>query len=140
MVLIVGASGNVGPALARLLLQRGTAFRTACQVPKTSGTGKLQCDVQLDFSDPATFNAALDGCDAVFLVRPPAISNTRKTLKIFVDVSRRTGIRHIVFLSVVGADKHAWVPHPAVENHLRAGVLDWTILRPSFVAQNLGNA
>lgn len=96
------------------------------------------CDVvEFNFLDAATYGPAVAGCNTVFLLRPPAISNTGDTLNRFIDVARAAGVDHIVFVSVVGAGSNPLVPHHAVEHHLRHGPPGWTILRPGFFAQNL---
>ncbi|WNZ26011.1 hypothetical protein HJG54_26415 [Leptolyngbya sp. NK1-12] len=45
-----------------------------------------------------------------------------------------------MFVSVTGADQNPFVPHHAVEQHLKAHNRTYTILRPGFFAQNLGDA
>jgi uncharacterized protein YbjT (DUF2867 family) len=45
-----------------------------------------------------------------------------------------------VFLSVAGAERNVVVPHHRVERHLRRDPIGWTVLRPSFFAQNLSGA
>jgi uncharacterized protein YbjT (DUF2867 family) len=57
-----------------------------------------------------------------------------------VDAARAEGVAQVVFLSVAGAGENRLVPHHAVERHLQAGPPGWTILRPGFFAQNLGDA
>jgi uncharacterized protein YbjT (DUF2867 family) len=96
--------------------------------------------VRLDFGDRATWDVALGGCDMVFLLRPPAIANVAETLNPFIDAAYATGVQHVVFLSVLGADKMSWVPHHKVERHLIACKRSWTLLRPGFFAQNLQDA
>jgi uncharacterized protein YbjT (DUF2867 family) len=49
-------------------------------------------------------------------------------------------VQQVVFISVAGAADNPVVPHHAVEKHLRQGASGWTILRPGFFAQNLGDA
>lgn len=49
-------------------------------------------------------------------------------------------MRHVVFLSVAGAERRSWVPHRKVEVHLEKVGTAWTILRPGFFAQNLADA
>jgi uncharacterized protein YbjT (DUF2867 family) len=49
-------------------------------------------------------------------------------------------VNRFVFLSVAGATTNKWVPHHAVEQELRRGPRDWTILQPGFFAQNLESA
>lgn len=62
------------------------------------------------------------------------------TLNPFVTAAYAAGVQHIVFLSVAGADRMKWVPHRKVELHLQSQGADWTVLRPGFFAQNLGDA
>ncbi|MEO8874136.1 MAG: NmrA family NAD(P)-binding protein, partial [Polyangiaceae bacterium] len=57
----------------------------------------------------------------------------------FVEAARRGGVRHVIFLSVAGAEKNKLVPHHAVERFLVAS-RGWTLLRPGFFAQNFGDA
>lgn len=137
MILVTAASGNVGSAVVELLRDRQADFRI--------GTRKLNAaqdidTIRFDFLDARTFRSAVQGCKAVFLLRPPAISDTRKTLNPFLDVARAEGVEQVVFVSVAGAADNPIVPHHAVEQHLRQGQLGWTILRPGFFAQNLGDA
>lgn len=146
MILVTGASGNVGGALARLLWTRGVPFVVAARRvvngapadvdPREPGPGA----VRLDFGDPSTYRGAVRGCDAVFLLRPPAVSDTKNTLVPFIDAARAEGVRHVVFLSVAGAADNRVVPHHAVEQRLLRGARGFTILRPGFFAQNLGDA
>lgn len=90
---------------------------------------------QLDFARPRTFGPVLDGVRALFLMRPPALANTRKYIDPFVDAAEAAGVRHVVFLSLLGAEKNPLLPHRRVEKHLEASGLGWTFLRarvPSF--------
>jgi uncharacterized protein YbjT (DUF2867 family) len=135
MIFVTGASGNVGREVVRQLDALGVALRI--------GERKVSSDqraVAFDFLDPSTFAEAVKGVDVVFLLRPPAISNTKATLNVLVDAARRAGVAQVVFVSVVGAGTMPFIPHHAVEQHLMAGPPGWTILRPGFFAQNLGGA
>jgi uncharacterized protein YbjT (DUF2867 family) len=73
----------------------------------------------------------------MFLLRPPQLGNVRRDLLPAVEQAARTGLRHVVFLSLQGADRNRVVPHAKVESALRASGLDWTFVRPSFFMQNL---
>lgn len=95
---------------------------------------------RLDYEDPSTFARALDGCEAVFLVRPPAVVCMESTLIPFIDAALEHGVKHIVFLSVAGAATNKLVPHHAVEKHLEKTRASHTLLRPGFFSQNLGSA
>ncbi len=139
VVLVTGATGNVGRAVVAALATRGIPVRAATRSPAHAAPGDGGVPTaRLDFADPSTFGAVA-GARAVFLVRPPAISDTRHTLVPFIDEARRQGVEQVVFLSVAGAAHNVLVPHHAVERHL-ASQRGWTILRPGFFAQNLEDA
>jgi uncharacterized protein YbjT (DUF2867 family) len=136
-VLVTGATGNVGREVVRLLRERAVPVRVTARPGSQREANGVET-VPFDFANRHTFAAAARGCGAVFLLRPPAVADTRKTLNPFIDAARRQGVEHVVFLSVAGAQKNPLVPHRAVEKHLLASGLLWTILRPGFFAQNLG--
>jgi len=140
MIFVTGASGNVGKEIVQHLLRRQASFRVGVRSAETGVTPAGVNTVRFDFLDAGTYRSAVEGCDAVFLLRPPAISNTRKTLNVFLDVARQCGVSQVVFISVAGAGNNPIVPHHAVEQHLRAGPAGWTILRPGFFSQNVGGA
>ncbi|MEO8698917.1 MAG: NAD(P)H-binding protein [Kofleriaceae bacterium] len=141
-ILVTGATGNVGREVVRALVARGAAVRAADRHPARIDAlfDARVASVALDFLDPATFDAAAEGCRSVFLLRPPAVSDVKPTLNAFVDRARALGVGHVVFLSVAGAGNNKLVPHHAVEVHLRARGHAWTLLRPGFFAQNFGDA
>lgn len=138
-VLVTGATGNVGGAVVRHLLARGHAPRAAVR-DLSAKTAPGVDPVVLDFHRPETFGPALAGASGLFLLRPPAIARVRRTLCALVDAAAAAGVGHVVFLSVTGAEQNRLVPHHAVEQHLLKGPVPWTILRPGFFAQNLGDA
>ena len=134
-VLVTGATGNAGREVVGELRRRGIP----CRLGVTDVTVDSDA-VHLDFNSSDTFDSAVRGCRAVFLLRPPPISDTQRTLNVFVDTARRNGVSQVVFLSVAGAANNRWVPHYAVEKHLESGPDHWTILRPGFFSQNLSSA
>jgi uncharacterized protein YbjT (DUF2867 family) len=139
-VLVTGATGSVGGALLQALAARGLPARAAVTRPGDGrGAGAVE-RVRFDFRDRTTFAPAVRGCRGLFLLRPPAISDVGSTLNALVDVARREGTEQVVFLSVTGAERNRLVPHHAVERHLASTPGGWTILRPGFFAQNLGDA
>ncbi|GAB4455631.1 MAG: SDR family oxidoreductase [Armatimonadaceae bacterium] len=93
--------------------------------------------VPLDFSRPETFAPALSGVSKVFLMRPPQISDVQRFLFPLIDAAQAAGVRQIVFLSLMGAEKNQVVPHRKVEDYLQTAPVSWTILRPGFFMQNL---
>ncbi|MES3631167.1 MAG: NmrA family NAD(P)-binding protein [Longimonas sp.] len=134
-VLVTGPTGNVGAPLVRILSEQGVSIQAGVH----SGIGRLGevPTVPLDFRKPETFVGALSGVEQVFLVRPPAISDIGNTLGPFIEQAEAMGVRHIVFLSLLGAEANPVVPHARVESSLMEADLDVTLLRASFFMQNL---
>jgi uncharacterized protein YbjT (DUF2867 family) len=139
-ILVTGGSGNVGKEVVNQLKSRHISFQVGVRNPANANAIEGVETVQFDFLDPSTYAPAVIGCDAVFLLRPPAIANTKQTLNVFLDVAWASGVSQVVFISVAGAGENRIVPHHAVEQHLLSGPAGWTILRPGFFAQNIGDA
>jgi uncharacterized protein YbjT (DUF2867 family) len=145
-LLITGASGNVGTAIVDALandseLVAVAAVQSPHQYSQAHDRHARAPDaVRLDFHDASTFKAALDGVDTVFLLRPPAISDVGTTLNRFITVAASMSVRHVVFLSVQGAEKNRIIPHHRVEAHLAKTHIGRTVLRPGFFANNFGDA
>jgi uncharacterized protein YbjT (DUF2867 family) len=138
MILITGATGNVGAALAQILASQGTPVRLGVHRLSAGATVPPGSElVRCDFADPSSFAPALCGVARLFLVRPPAITNTQRYLNPFIDAARHAGVQQIVFLSLLGAARNPVVPHYAVERYLERSDVGWTLLRPSFFMQNL---
>lgn len=138
-ILVTGASGNVGCEVVKLLSQGGFAARAADR-----RVGR-QCEqlthgvetIAFDFSKPETFGPAFAGVERMFLMRPPAISDVRRCIFPAIDAAKQAGVKHIVFLSLIGVEKNRVVPHYKIEQHILASGLDYTFLRASFFMQNL---
>jgi uncharacterized protein YbjT (DUF2867 family) len=139
-VFITGASGNIGQYVVHLLNHQSIPIRIGSRSGQFQLSSPHVQNVVFDFNDSSTYASAITGCGTLFLLRPPAIANTKRTLTPFIDVAYASGVNHIVFVSVTGADTNVLVPHHAVEMHLKASGRSFTILRPGFFAQNLGDA
>ena len=138
-ILVTGAAGLVGREVVRALIAREQQV-IAADYRDDRVHALFPAHVvgaRFDFSDRATWPAAVRGARHVFLMRPPAISDVASTLNPFVDFARSRGVDHVVFLSVAGAGKNRVVPHRKTEDHLRAESDHYTNLRPGFFAQNL---
>lgn len=140
-ILVTAALGNVGREVVRACADRGFTVRAGGRDESVLRASFPAHELaRLDFFDRSTWASALADCDHVFLLRPPPIGDMKATLHPFVDAAYAAGVRHIVFLSVAGADRMKWVPHRKVELHLAATGKSWTLLRPGFFAQNFEDA
>ncbi|MDQ3369721.1 MAG: NmrA family NAD(P)-binding protein [Myxococcota bacterium] len=132
-ILVIGSAGTVGRHVVTQLREGGARVRSTT----TKGPTAAEL-VRFDFSAPGTWEPTLDGVDRVFLMRPPQISDVKRTIAPFIACAARRRIEHVVFLSVMGVNPA--LPHWRVERALIASGLTYTFLRPSFFAQNLETA
>jgi uncharacterized protein YbjT (DUF2867 family) len=135
-IAVTGANGFVGGATARALALRGVAVRRLVKNPQASD------EAAFDFLRQDTHAPALDGCDALFLLRPPPLGDVERHIFPLVDTAVARGVRRIVFLSVQGAESRAYLPHAKVEAHLATlpSSVAIGLMRPGFFAQNLVSA
>ncbi len=138
-ILITGATGNVGLPLLTQLYKEHYPVRAA--VSSAESAAKLPYDeiewVRFDFTDPTTFEAAFDGVGKLFLMRPPQIADVAQYIKPVLTYAQKVGVRHITFLSLLGADQNRLIPHHKVERWLLEGDVSYTLLRAGFFMQNL---
>lgn len=137
-ILVTGASGNVGGPLVHRLAGGPHRVRAALRdVRERRAVLEGVEYVPLDFMDPATYAPALRGVSRLFLMRPPAISDTKRHINPLIDAARAAGVGQIVFLSLIGADRNPVIPHRAVERHLETAGVPYTLLRAGFFMQNM---
>lgn len=137
-ILVTGATGNVGLEVIRALAQRGgTQVRAGVRDVARSAAALAPYPavqpVPFDFLDAATHAAALAGCDALFLLRPPQVTGAFGDL---IAAARHAGVQHVVFLSVQGAENNRFIPHHKTEELLMASGIPYTLLRPAYFMQN----
>jgi uncharacterized protein YbjT (DUF2867 family) len=138
-VFVTGATGTVGSAVVEHLLARGQGVIAGVRDP--AGATKLPSAAHTRafsfYAGPDELEAAFDGVDRLFLMRPPAIADVRGTLFPVIDAALRRGVRQITFLSLQGVQTNRKTPHHAVEAYLRQIGAPYTFLRPNFFMQNL---
>jgi uncharacterized protein YbjT (DUF2867 family) len=138
MLLVTGATGNVGRELAAELDARGADVRLLVRDPaRAAGLPESAERVVGDLDDPATLPRAFEGADALFLLTP-GIRLDHTTAA--VAAARDAGVRRIVHLSsfaVVGDPMPAmgrW--HHQREEVIRASGIPATFLRPGGFMTN----
>src|SRR5438477_702728 len=136
MILVTGASGTVGREVVKALGAASARFRAGYRTrPQNLPTGVDA--VALDYDKPETIRPALAGVETLFL-----LSNTVAYERGVVDEAKKAGVRRIVKLSVLGAEKEEYTFakwHGAIEKHIESSGLVWTFLRPTGFMQNVIN-
>lgn len=147
IILVTGATGNQGGAVARHLLQRGNfKVRAFVRDPnKPAAQALQQAGTELvvgEFSDRASLEAALQGASGVFSVQnfQNGMETEIREGKAVADAASSAGIQHFVYSSVGSAERNTGIPHFdskfQVEEYIRAISLPYTIMRPVFFFYN----
>jgi len=139
LVLVTGALGNVGAEVVKRLQAAGRNVRAADidekELKKRFGDSVEV--IHFDFSRPETHQAAFSGVEKMFLMRPPQLTDVKRYMFPAINAAKCAGVRHVVFLSLIGIEKAKFVPHYKVERYLQEVGLQTTFLRCSFFMQNL---
>lgn len=141
-ILVIGATGTVGGAVARLLSARGIPARALLRSPGKAASlpGGITA-VPGDLQRPETLPEAFAGTEAVFLVNFQAEDETAQGLA-GVEAAVAAGARRIVYLSVGMPAGSEIIPHFAsklpIEGAVRRSGVAHVILRPNNFYQNDG--
>lgn len=138
-ILVIGALGNVGAEVVKHLIGTGNIVRASDMSEEKikARFGSSVEAVRFDFTDTTTYEATFQGVEKMFLLRPPHITNIKRDMYPSIDAAKRAGVKHVVFLSLIGIESTTYVPHYKVETYLKEVNLHTTFLRCSFFMQNL---
>jgi uncharacterized protein YbjT (DUF2867 family) len=142
IVVVTGATGRQGGAVARHLLADGWRVRALTRRPERRRARELAAlgaeVVGADMTDQEGLARALDGAYGVFSVQNPMISGTDGEIaqgRNVADAARRTGVRHVVYASAgtgaTGTGIGSWESKLVVQRHLEDLGLPLTVLRPN---------
>lgn len=141
MILVTGATGNVGGELVAQLAARGESVRAMTRRPEAVRFPAGVEVVRGDFDDPASLDAAFAGADRAFLMSaqmPGSAQGPTHDLQL-VEAARRAGAGHVVKLSVYSGgagDDPIGRWHREAEAAVMESGMDWTMLRPGRFMSN----
>ena len=146
-VLVAGATGQQGGAVARCLLAAGIPVRALTRNPGKPAARALAGQgaevVAGDMTDAESLRRALAGAGAVFCVTQfleAGYDGEVAQGKLMVDLATEARVGHFVFSSIGSADQNTGIPHfdskYQVERHLAADLVPFTVLRPVFLMEN----
>ncbi|MEU0580107.1 NAD(P)H-binding protein [Streptomyces griseoincarnatus] len=135
MILVTGATGNIGSALLGQLADAGTVpVRGLTRGPDRASFPQGVEAVPGDLGCPDSLVPAMHGVRSLFLV--PGLGADADVL----GVAREAGVEHVVLVSSLAVRTHPHLPasrdNRAVELLLRDSGMSWTVLRPTQFASN----
>ena len=142
MIVITGATGNVGRSLTASLVGAGhvvTAVARGTSAGLPSGTGIIPVAADLtDSASARSLAAHMAGAKALFLLVPGAGAGVDAPA--LLEAAATAGVRRVVLLSsqAVGTrpGAAAYAPMAAIEDTVTNSGLEWTILRAGGLASN----
>ena len=149
IVLVTGATGRQGGAVARSLVGKGFKLRGMTRKPEGEPAKALKVlgieVVRADLDDADSVAKALDGAWGVFAVQntwEAGVEREEQQGKRLAELARSKGVQHFVYSSVASAHRKTGIPH--FDNKWRVEEVvrrlkfpSHAILRPVFFMENL---
>lgn len=144
-ILVTGATGRQGGAVARRLLDEDRAIRVLTR--ERSRAAHLEAEgaevVEGDMKYPESVESALQGVAGVYAMTTPFEEGMEAEVRqgrALADAALAAGVPHTVFSSVAAAERDTGIPHfeskREVELHIEEIGLPATVLRPVFFMEN----
>jgi (4-alkanoyl-5-oxo-2,5-dihydrofuran-3-yl)methyl phosphate reductase len=140
MILITGATGNIGSELIKQLIAEGADVRVVTRDEKKVSHLNPAIEAVIgDRQDPTVIKKALQGTDKVFLL-PILIDEKHEADRLLIDEAKRANVERIVVISsgVLGSNPKnpIGVLHREVELLSEESGIPWTVLRPGGFMSN----
>lgn len=148
-ILVSGATGKQGGAIARELLSHGHTVRAMTRNPEGAAARALaECGAQIaqaDLDDAESLERVLDDAWGVLAVQntwEAGVEREEQQGNRIAELARRAGVQHFVYQSVQSADRRTGIPHfeskYRIEETVRSlGFPSWTIIRPVMFMDSL---
>lgn len=136
---ITGSTGKVGGLVAHHLDDAGIPtrllVRDASRAPQLRHTKVAVCS----YEDAKASRVALAGVEVLFMVSAHESADRLDEHKTFVGAAAAAGVRHIVYLSFIGASSRSGFTlardHGGTEEYIRNSGMTWTFLRDNFYSE-----
>jgi uncharacterized protein YbjT (DUF2867 family) len=146
MLLLTGATGQVGSALLERLLAEGTSVRCLVRDPRRLGARRVRVQIALgDLADPPSFRNAMRGVDTVVHLAAAIRDQPRGSIEELggiatwrmVRAAERAGVERFLFFSALGASTHSRArflrAKALAEQAVRESVMRSIVFSPSIV-------
>ncbi|KRB14917.1 nucleoside-diphosphate sugar epimerase [Mesorhizobium sp. Root695] len=146
-ILVTGATGQQGGAVARALLSRGHHVKALTRKPDSEAARQLASAgadiVAGDLADAASVVRAAKDVDTMFLMGNSYEAGLQEETRqgiLAADAAKAAGVGHLIYSSVADADKKTDIPHfeskYLVEKHVVGLGIPYTISAPVAFMEN----
>ena len=147
-VLVSGATGNQGGAVAHALMAKGHHVIALTRNTESEAarilTSKGARVIQGDFNDVESVARALEGVDTFYLMGTPFEKGPEGEIEqgiALADAAKSSGVGHLVYSSVASADLDTGIPHfeskYKIEQYIQTLDIPYTISAPVFFMENV---
>jgi NAD(P)H dehydrogenase (quinone) len=145
MIILTGATGKLGQAIAKRLLEQLPPDKVGFSVRDLTKAGALQQSGarvrQADFQDGASLRAAFEGASQVLIISTNSSGDSAVTHhQNAIEAARAVGASRVLYTSHMGASPTSlfapMVDHAATEEILKTCGLPFTSLRNGFYADS----
>jgi len=147
MILITGATGNLGTAVIKNLLKKVPANQIAALARDMNKTKELKAksvDIRMgDYNDAASLNRAMHGVEKLLFISSNDIIARLSQHRNVVDAAKKANVKHILYTSAAMKNiedsplKSAMEAHFKTEGFIKESGLNHTILRNTLYADNI---
>ncbi|RAX49348.1 SDR family NAD(P)-dependent oxidoreductase [Arthrobacter sp. AQ5-05] len=138
---VTGSTGKLGGKVAAMLSTAGVKQRLLARTPRKAPPLDGATVLAAAYENTSATRTALAGAETVFMVSASESPDRLEKHCDFVDAALEAGVRHLVYVSFVGAAQDAVFTlardHFATEEYIRASGLDYTFLRDNLYADFL---
>lgn len=140
MILVTGATGNIGSELVKQLIAKSADVRVVTRDEKKVSHLNPAIEAVIgDRQDPTVIKKALQGTDKVFLL-PVLIDEKHEADRLLIDEAKRAHVDRIVMISsgVIRSNPKnpIGILHREVELLIEESGIPWTVLRPGGFMSN----
>jgi NAD(P)H dehydrogenase (quinone) len=143
MIVVTGATGQLGRLVIASLLKKTAVSNIVAavrNVEKAKDLAALGVQVrQADYSQPASWDAALQGADKVLLISSSEIGQRTQQHRSVIDAAKRAGVKLLAYTSILHADTSPLplaAEHKETERLIRESGLPAVILRNGWYTEN----
>lgn len=143
MIIVTATSGKYGQLVIDELAQRVDPSTIVATARSTDDIAHFEAQGitvrRLDYDDPASITAALDGAEQVLLVSSSAIGQRIEQHRAVIEAAAAAGVGHIAYTSILRADTStlfAATEHNATEQILAESGLTYSLLRHGWYTEN----